>query len=389
MSGAKNKLTPDGVEQHGRLNEVSKRYLKTERKHLAIFVLVGWVFFGAGSLYFMFGYLGDLGSPAPSASIHEQTAAEQASKIINSKLGKTGGMPLQTQKHKGSDKKEQAKEKKTPLDYLSDARDLDAQEGVWKASRVIAIVALVQTFIGLGGLILVYGTLKATQDTFREARKATRFAALATKAAVKTAEAAERTERAYLFVDFECEFARGQSLGTNTLIADGGSEEGKTIQKGAFIIRPVVRNYGKTPAVNVSLQSHCDKRGEIDWRQRNQSETVETIKNIVIPADGSRYVGEILGNTYWYVGQVDGRLPEPAFLRAWVFVDYGDINGEEYSSITEANIRPSGRNGAGVDGSVLSGNAPTNWSKETIDRVLDRFTVNIEIKTSTDSKKQR
>ena len=179
-----------------------------------------------------------LGQLPPSGRIQDQGTAEQLNQIENSELGRTGGMPVAGEPAKNTKDDENAASKKTPLDYLLDVRDLHAQEGVWRASYYIAVVAIIQTIIGIGGLWLITLTLFATRKTLAEAAKTTQQAALATDATNKTAEAAQAAERAYLFIEFESEV------------------EGDMHRKVEARVFVHVRlcNYGHTPAKNVIFE---------------------------------------------------------------------------------------------------------------------------------------
>lgn len=257
MSRTYDKLTPEGICQHKRLNTASRRYLKTERWHLVVFVFIGWSVLSFGALYFLLGYWSELGAPAPKQSIHEQSATEQYNEVIESKLGQTGGVILQTpneQEAKGSNDKDESEIQKTPLDYLSNARDLDAQEGVWKASRVIAIVALVQTIIGILGLVLVCGTLiytrraaRSTDEALIQARESTRQAGFATIAAQQALEVTKKTENAILKVEYRVDLDDPTLSGNDTWRR----------------ITPIVTNYGNTPAFDVEFIFDLDFR---HWR---------------------------------------------------------------------------------------------------------------------------
>lgn len=147
-----------------------------------------------------------LGPSPPDTGIHHQTHTEQHQEIINSNLGKTGGLPLSENMPEGEPESGESNDKDTALSYLSDARDLAAQEGVWRASNIIAIIAAIQTFIGAAGLIALWYTLKATRATLEEAKSTTLQARLATKAANDTADIARTASilelKPYLGIQF-------------------------------------------------------------------------------------------------------------------------------------------------------------------------------------------
>ncbi len=131
-----------------------------------------------------------------------------------------------------------------PNGFIKDKRDLNAQEGMWRATNTLAVFTLIQIFIGFGGLYLIGKTLYETRDILDEARKTTRQAALATEAADKTAQAAENAERAFLEVQCETEILGEMEIhATNELEIDANR---------IFSVNVYVFNYGKTPA-NISM----------------------------------------------------------------------------------------------------------------------------------------
>lgn len=188
------------ADYYEKLDKVSKRYLRRERKALLFFLFVGYSMLGCATVYFWVGdYSKDLGYKPPLSSIHNQSASEQRSQITKSELGRSGGLPLSVQVGKGGDATAEPQEQNTPLSYLADLRDLDAQEGVWKASRVIAVIAFIQTLIGVAGLILIYGTLKETQLVGNEAKKTTRQALRAANASIDSNNFQKRNNSPILF----------------------------------------------------------------------------------------------------------------------------------------------------------------------------------------------
>ena len=85
-----------------------------------------------------------------------------------------------------------AKPEYLPNKFIQEKRDLNAQEGVWRASNVTARYAFFQSVIGVIGIFLIYFTYKETGKVLDEARKTTHQAALATKAANETLEEARQ-----------------------------------------------------------------------------------------------------------------------------------------------------------------------------------------------------
>lgn len=61
---------------------------------------------------------------------------------------------------------------KSFMAYVKDSRDLYAQEGMWRATNFLAVIGLFQFIFGLPALAMIWFTLRATQDTLKEAREA-------------------------------------------------------------------------------------------------------------------------------------------------------------------------------------------------------------------------
>ena len=97
-------------------------------------------------------------------------------------------------KHASTDTNKKARDEyvtldKEPMSFVKDKRDLNAQEGMWRAANYLVALTFGELVFGVAALIFLGWTLMETRKT--------------ADAAVKTAEAAEAAERAYVSVDFE------------------------------------------------------------------------------------------------------------------------------------------------------------------------------------------
>lgn len=121
--------------------------------------------------------------------------------------------------------------------FIKDKRDLNAQEGMWRATYVLAIFTLLQVFIGVIGVYIIGRTLAQTTEVLTEARKTT-------KAANDATEEARRANvlqlKPYIRIaDAKIVF---QKTALNRLLKD-------TIR---VKITVIFENIGKTPAKNLS-----------------------------------------------------------------------------------------------------------------------------------------
>lgn len=191
-----------------------------------------------------------LGGWPPHTGIHEQTQAQQAYEVANSPLGRSGGLPIDRRSDNSETQDTEPYTSKNALDYIKDARDLHAQEGVWRASFVVAILAFSQTLIGVFGLILIARTLSATSATLREAKRTTSQAGFATEAAVKTLEAAITKDSPNIRAGVACSFV---NVGRSHFRAIG-----------SFI------NVGQTTAFDVRIRAKFIRRDDSGFNA-NQS----------------------------------------------------------------------------------------------------------------------
>lgn len=58
-------------------------------------------------------------------------------------------------------------------EYIRASRDLYAQEGMWRAANVLAVIGVFQFLFSIPALYMIWQTLRATRDTLGETQKAT------------------------------------------------------------------------------------------------------------------------------------------------------------------------------------------------------------------------
>lgn len=136
-----------------------------------------------------------------------QGSSKQTESVIMNELNAQEGKQTTNQKPNSTEKCE-----KDRSEFVKNKRDMNAQEGMWKAAVYLVGLTAFQSFFSLIGLIFLYRTLKATRET---------------------AEIARYAERAYMF--------------SNSLVL---KKEGEQI---VWIID--WDNQGNTPAMKCSLKS--------------------------------------------------------------------------------------------------------------------------------------
>lgn len=115
-------------------------------------------------------------------------------------------------------------------EFVSSKRELNAQEGVWRASNALAYFTAIATVIGVIGLFLLRETLLATRRTLEAT-------VVGANAANRTADAAQSAETAHLFAKLKINF-----------IGSKGSEKTRA-EANVYLF-----NAGKTPAKDVFLR---------------------------------------------------------------------------------------------------------------------------------------
>jgi len=136
---------------------------------------------------------------------------------------------------------------------VSEIRDIHAQEGMWRATNLVAILTIFQVLIGIVGLALLFQTLKATQktidfgretlritqETLRQTKETAGQVEQTTQAANRSANAAEKAEKAYVYPLVKAKFTNVQSSGQ-----DGARP---AAYKREIELKISVRNFGRTP----------------------------------------------------------------------------------------------------------------------------------------------
>ncbi len=116
--------------------------------------------------------------------------------------------------------------------YNKDKRDVNAQEGMWRAAIALVVLTVFQIFIGAATVIFVIFTFNTQRRELG--------------AANRTAEAAENAERARIIADVVFDYVDGD--GKSLVVGDVIEEHG--------FLRPNIsfRNHGRTPAFDVEIQ---------------------------------------------------------------------------------------------------------------------------------------
>lgn len=179
-----------------------------------------------------------------------QSFREQGNSLDASSVGEDSktGNPKKTRQQKNNEREEVRK------------TDLAAQQGMWRATNVVAVVAFFQLIATFIGLLWIYQTLQGTRTalkhtgkTLKQTRIATRHAREATVAANRTADAAENADRAYVLVEVDCAYGGG--------IKTEDPDMDKFFNGAFFMANVRVENYGRTPAFNVTCHLLLDKSG--------------------------------------------------------------------------------------------------------------------------------
>jgi len=196
-------------------------------------------------------------------------------------------------------------------EFVSSKRDLNAQEGVWRASNAMAISTAIATVIGVVGVYLLRQTLVATSETLA----ATRIGA---DAAIRSAKAAEAAEGAHLFVTANVEFAPFCAMGPPRRSGQWAYYPNKEQLSLEFFIQ----NLGKTPARNIVCGVF------VFWA--HIAKTRQTTRPIdLLAAGGKALIHEDLNLTRDYIGVSANKRPI-----ALVRMDYDDVFG---SARTKSN----------------------------------------------------
>lgn len=131
-------------------------------------------------------------------------------------------------------------------EFYKNKRDLNAQEGVWRASNVTAFYAFVMSLLTAIGLYLLAKTWRATQLTMNFAHETLEQSVLATKAANRTTDAAVNAEKANLFMTFKVKLTGKKET--------GDTKKDKALAKyRTYKVQPILKNFGKTPATDVTV----------------------------------------------------------------------------------------------------------------------------------------
>lgn len=146
--------------------------------------------------------------------------------------------------------------------FYKDKRDLNAQEGVWRASNVMAFYSLVMAALTAFGIYLLVLTWQATQSTLRLASETLKQSNEATEATILATKYTRAQSEPYL----------------------GFSYEYPIPERDLFECSMFIENFGKTPALDINcfVQIHNSNKEGTTWstRQHNRSSSDFTIAGI-------------------------------------------------------------------------------------------------------------
>lgn len=214
----------------------AKNLVNHIRRRIAIdkafcFLLLIWLvaFIATASFQISQSYLSSPPSKGSEPRQYTECRNINANDYLCSRLGSQGEYQTDTEYKKSNSAQY------IPKEFIKDKRDLNAQEGMWRATNLLGYLTVFQVFIGIITVGVVGYTLLQTREILTEAKETTRQAGLSTKAAIRTAEAAENAELAHVFFTVKPKF-----LDPNN----------RTISKVSTEL--VLKNHGKSPATKVN-----------------------------------------------------------------------------------------------------------------------------------------
>ena len=132
-----------------------------------------------------------------------------------------------------------------PNEFIKDKRDINAQEGMWRATNLVAFYALFQTIFGGISLLLIFFTLRATRDALVHTRDTLNSTNKALVQSRNATEIARKESLPYVFVQIRTEFV---------------DEAGKfsELPTNFANTKISVKNFGKSPATDVTCDVEVD-----------------------------------------------------------------------------------------------------------------------------------
>lgn len=302
--------------------KATKRYLLTKEwidADTCKSIVIVFVLFLAGSLI---AYLSSV--PGKSKENRKYSECNEPRADPQACLQFLVAYPEAASNHDSGENNQKAKHVNDKLaDFVKNKRDLNAQEGMWRATNVIALLTIAQVFIGGIGLLLLYRTLGATkvalsftQDTLEEARETARQAALATK-----------IERAKIFVE------KIKVVQIPESVIGHQGPQGPSYQ-----LKMTLKNYGRTAASGVVVQGAGGTTGDGIWAI--ELEGAHSCRDSFggIPPDGKAIFVCTVTPPYMFGGQPDEHgdvYPwwEMVETIAWCRVVYDDMAGDRFMDI--------------------------------------------------------
>lgn len=191
----------------------------------------------SASLFFSFYLANEFLSIPPSEGSEGSDYSETRDQAAKNDLFKK--LSGESEENTETDQAEPQPSNNVANKFIREKRDLNAQEGMWKATNLLGFLTVIQAWIGLIAVAVVAYTLLQTGEILREARQATYQAGLATKAAKDTvAETRIAT------------FTRGANVLLEAVEIGANPEKGTELN---LVIKYC--NFGETPAKNIMVNA--------------------------------------------------------------------------------------------------------------------------------------
>lgn len=213
--------------------KITRCWSRWDKKLMRFLARFAWLIIGMHLLFAGAYYYTTLSTP-PLPSIEKRVYEHHKGKYEDgdgksvSLEAKNKSADIASTKQQESSSNDQAI--KDLQEYIRSARDLNAQEGMWRAANFLSVLTAVQVIFGAFALLFIYDTLLATRRTLSEAQAAT-------AAAIRASEAAESAERAYVLAHITFKECADPPLSRHS-----SPRMDMALQ---------LTNIGRTPAINV------------------------------------------------------------------------------------------------------------------------------------------
>ena len=187
--------------------------------------------------YFSFHFSNQYLSSPPVGGFESRDYSECKDETSNDDLCFRAGS--ESNGHAQTNKGDPSSSDYIPKDFIRDKRDLNAQEGMWRATNLLGYLTIIQVWVGAFTVFLVGYTLFQTREILEEARNTTYQAELATKAANDTVTEARIAT-----------FTRGANVLMENIEIGANPSNGLELN---LVIK--YANFGETPAKNIMVNA--------------------------------------------------------------------------------------------------------------------------------------